>query len=87
MKIPDARRWAGISAFAVALFLLIEALTKLTTGPRPNLDRSAALTAYLEATRLRTFAVILADTFLMSFLIVFLGCFRQISTRTRPDRQ
>ena len=85
MRSPNVWRWTGISAFAVALFLVLEAITKLTMGHRPELDQSDALVAYIRATRLRTFIVILADTFLMAWLIVFLACFRQLVTRAKPD--
>ena len=87
MKSPDVRRWTGIAAFAVALFLGLEAITKLTMGHRPELDQSDALVAYIQATRVRTFIVILSDTVLMAWLIVFLACFRQLVTRARRDLQ
>ncbi len=85
MKSPDVRRWTGVSAFAVAVFLAVESITKLTMGRRPELDDGAALIAYVQATTVQTFIVILADTFLMAFLIVFLASFRQLVNRARPD--
>ena len=85
MTTPDVRRWTGISAFAVAVFLAIESITKLTAGERPELDNSEALVAYTQATTTQTIIVILADTFLMAFLIVFLACFRQLVTKARHD--
>lgn len=36
-------RWMGVSALAIAVFLVIEAVTKLTMGGRPELDDSTAL--------------------------------------------
>ena len=54
MTVPDVRRWTGISAFAVAAFLAIEAITKLTMGRRPELDKSDALVAYIQDTSTRT---------------------------------
>jgi len=87
IKSPDVRRWTGISAFAVAVFLAIEAITKITTGMRPELDDSEALIAHTRDTIPQTLIVILADTFLMAFLIVFLSCFRQLVTKARPDLQ
>jgi hypothetical protein len=87
MRTPDVRRWTGVSAFAVAIFLGIEAITKLTAGTRPELDDSAALIAHTQATTVPTLIVVLTDTFLMAFLIVFIGCFRQLITGARPDLQ
>lgn len=84
---PDVRRWTGISAFAVAVFMLLEAITKLTTGTRPELTDSEALIAHSQATIPQTIIVILADTFLMAFLIVFLACFRRLITREHPQLQ
>lgn len=87
MKTPDVRRWTGISAFLVAIFLAIESITKITTGERPELDDSEALIEHTQATIPQTLIVILADTFLMAFLIVFLSCFRHLVTKKRPDLQ
>jgi hypothetical protein len=85
MKTPDVRRWTGISAFAVAGYLTIEALTKLTIGRRPELDAGLELVQHSKDTALQTLIVILSDTFLMAFLIVFLACFRQLITSVRND--
>lgn len=85
MKTPDVRRWTGVSAIAVAVFLAIESITKLTAGTRPELDDSQALIEYTQSTAAQTIIVILADTFLMAFLIVFLGAFRQLVNKVRPD--
>ena len=79
------RRWTGVSAIAVALFLALESVTKLTMGARPELDEATALIAYTQATAVQTIIVILADTFLMAFLIVFLGAFRQLVNKARAD--
>ncbi|WP_223622229.1 hypothetical protein [Microbacterium sp. EST19A] len=87
MYTPDVRRWTGISAIAVAVFLGIEGTTKITTGTRPELDESQALIDYTVATSTQTIIVILSDTFLMAFLIVFLACFRQLVTKARTDLQ
>lgn len=85
LKTPDVRRWTGVSAIIVAVFLTIESITKLTMGARPELDDSQALIEYTQATATQTIIVILADTFLMAFLIVFLGAFRQLVNKARPD--
>lgn len=82
---PDVRRWTGVSAFAVAVALVVEVTAKLTMGVRPQLDDDAALIAYVEATRAAIIVVILADTVLMAFLIVFLAAFRQLISAPRPD--
>jgi hypothetical protein len=78
-------RWMGLSAIAIAIFLAIEAVTKLTMGGRPELDDSVALVEYISERSTQTFVVILADTFLLAFLIVFLACFQHLVTASRPD--
>jgi hypothetical protein len=82
---PDVRRWLGISAIAVAAFLATEAVTKLTIGARPALDQADALVDYVHRASAQIIVVILADTFLMAALIVFLGAFRQRVARATPD--
>ena len=82
---PDVRRWAGVSAFVVAAALLVEVIAKLTMGVRPELDQSAALIEWAQNSRAATITVILADTVLMTFLIVFLGAFRQLVTQRRAE--
>jgi hypothetical protein len=82
---PDVRRWAGISALVVAALLIVEAVAKLTIGPRPRLDDSDALVQYIQDSSAQIIIVILADTFLMAALIVFLGAFRQLVARAHPD--
>lgn len=82
---PDVRRWAGVSALVVAVLLGVESITKLTIGPRPALDDSDALVAYIEGSSTQTIVVILADTFLMAALIVFLASFRQLVVKAHPD--
>jgi hypothetical protein len=81
---PDVRRWAGVAAITVAAFLITEAIAKLTVGARPALDQSDALVAYVERSSAAIIVVILADTFLMAALIVFLGAFRQLVVAARP---
>ena len=78
-------RWMGLSAIAIAIFLAVEAVTKLTMGARPELDDSLALVEYIRERSTQTFIVILADTFLLAFLIVFLACFQHLVTASRPD--
>lgn len=82
---PDVRRWTGVSAFGVAAALAVEVTAKLTMGVRPELDQAEALVEYVEASRAAIITVILADTVLMAFLIVFLGCFRQLVTASHPN--
>src|SRR5689334_11529295 len=85
MPAPDVRRWAGIAALSVAVLLALESITKLTMGARPALDDSDALVAYIQRTSAQTIVVILADTFLMAALIVFLAAFRQLVVHAHPD--
>jgi len=82
---PDVRRWTGVSAFVVAAALGVEVVAKLTMGVRPELDQSEALIQYVVDARAATITVILADTLLMTFLIVFLGSFRQLVHQRRSD--
>jgi hypothetical protein len=82
---PDVRRWTGVSALVVAAALLAEVVAKLTMGIRPELDQSDALIEWALGARAATITVILIDTVLMTFLIVFLGSFRQLVTQRRPD--
>jgi len=82
---PDVRRWTGVSAFVVAAALGVEVVAKLTMGVRPELDQSEALIQYVVDARAATITVILADTVLMTFLIVFLGSFRQLVHQRRSD--
>lgn len=84
MPHPDVRRWVGVSALVVAAALVVEVVAKLTMGIRPELDQDEALVAYIERTAPATITVILADTVLMTFLIVFLGSFRQLVVERRP---
>ena len=81
---PDVRRWTGVSASVVGAALGVEVVAKLTMGVRPDLDQSDALIAYVEDARAAIITVILADTVLMTFLIVFLGSFRQLVNRRQP---
>lgn len=64
---------------------MIEVVTKLTMGERPELDDSTALVEYIRSTTTQTFVVILADTFVMAFLIVFLACFQHLVIASRPE--
>lgn len=84
VPVPDVRRWAGIAAIVVAGFLVTEAVAKLTVGARPALDESDALVAFIERSSAAIIVVILADTFLMAALVVFLGAFRQLVVAARP---
>lgn len=82
---PDVRRWTGVSALVVAVALGVEVVANLTMGIRPELDQPDALIEYIHHSRASIITVILADTVLMAFLIVFLGSFRQLVTRRQAD--
>ncbi len=84
---PDVHRWTAIAAFAVGALLLTEFIVRMSMGPRPGLDESAALEAFAERTATATLTKILIDTVMMAFLIIFLGGFRQLVTRGREDIQ
>jgi hypothetical protein len=82
---PDVRRWVGVSAFVVAVALGVEVVAKLTMGVRPELDQADALIQWAFDSQAATITAILADTVLMTFLIVFLGSFRRLVEQRNPD--
>lgn len=84
---PDVNLWTAISAFIVGGLMLLEFLTTVWSGSRPQLDDSASLAAYAQRTHVITLIRVLVDILLMAFLIVFLGGFRQMVTRVRQDLQ
>ena len=85
-KAPDPRLWTGVAALVVAVLTLTESTVDLVlVGRRPRLDDREALVAFMTDASTPTLVVILIDTFLMAFLIVFLAGFRQLITKTRPD--
>ena len=85
-RTPDPRLWTGVAGLVVAALTLVESSVDLfLVGQRPNLDDGDALVAFMTAASTPTLIVILVDTFLMAFLIVFLAGFRQLINKTRPD--
>jgi hypothetical protein len=85
-RTPDPRLWAGVSGLVVAVLTLSESLIDLVlVGRRPRLDDGDALAAFMTQASTPTLIVILIDTFLMAFLIVFLASFRQLIVRVRAD--
>ncbi|QEO09596.1 hypothetical protein [Protaetiibacter larvae] len=83
-RVPDVRRVTGFSALVVAVAMAFEAVRQLIDGGRPGLDEPDALAEYFERTANGTLVVVLSDTILMTSLIVFLGCFRQLVTTRTP---
>src|ERR1700709_1743846 len=82
----DVRRWTGISASAVAILLFAEFLVRvLAVGARPQLSDSAALVEFMTRTGTWTLVIVLIDTVLMAWVMVFLACFRNLITAARPD--
>ena len=85
-RAPDPRLWTGVAGLVVAALTLVESSVDLfLVGQRPRLDDGDALVAFMTVASTPTLVVILVDTFLMAFLIVFLAGFRQLITKTRPD--
>jgi hypothetical protein len=85
-RTPDPRLWTGVAGLVVAVLTLVESSVDLfLVGQRPRLDDNDALVAFMATASTPTLIVILVDTFLMAFLIVFLAGFRQLITKTRPD--
>ena len=84
-RTPDVRRWTGISAVAVAITLVFEAVTQFVAGGRPSLLDETALESYFERYADSTLVIAMTDTLLMSALIIFLACFHQLMTTARPD--
>ena len=85
-RAPDPRLWTGVAGIVVAVLTLVESSVDLfLVGRRPRLDDRDALVAFMTDASTPTLIVILIDTFLMAFLIVFLAGFRQLINKTRPD--
>ncbi|GAB3606937.1 hypothetical protein GCM10027413_23460 [Conyzicola nivalis] len=83
---PDPRLWTGVAGIVVAILTLVESsVATFLVGQRPRLDDREALAEFMASASTPTLIVILLDTFLMAFLIVFLAGFRQLITKTRPD--
>ena len=84
-RTPDVRLWTGFAAIAVAGFLLAEFLVREVMGSRPPLSDSEALSEFMTRSSTQTIIIVMIDTALMASLIVFLGGFRQLITKSRPD--
>ena len=85
-RAPDPRLWTGVAGLVVALLTLVESSVDLfLVGSRPRLDDGPALVEFMDGASTATLSVILLDTFLMAFLIVFLAGFRQLVILTRQD--
>jgi hypothetical protein len=84
-RTPDVRLWTGVAANVVAVLLLAEFLVREFMGARPELIESGALVEFMTRSSRQTLVIILIDTMLMAALIVFLGGFRQLITKSRPD--
>lgn len=85
-RAPDPRRWAGVAGLVVAVLTLVESSVDLfLVGSRPHLDDGDALVEFMTGASTPTLSVILVDTFLMAFLIVFLAAFRQLVILCRAD--
>jgi hypothetical protein len=82
---PDVSLWTGFAAAAVAATLLAEFIVRATIGPRPPLADATALAEFLDRTSNETLMIIMIDTVLMAFVIVFLAGFRQIITSSEAD--
>jgi len=83
-RVPDVRRVTGVSAIIVAVALSYEGVRQFIDGARPGLTDYPALEDFYERTATGTLVVVLADTVLMTSLIVFFGCFRQLVTTRSP---
>lgn len=81
------RIWTGGSAVVVAVLTVAEFVVQMTVGPRPDLWQSTRLVSFMTAQFGATLAIVVVDTVLMLFLVVFLAGFRQLVTRTRSDLQ
>lgn len=84
---PDVKRWTGVAAIGVAALLLTEFILHQVVGPRPELDQSKELAAFVVGHHNMLLTIVLIDTVLMGNIIVFLAGFRQIITHTRHDLQ
>ncbi|MWB97424.1 hypothetical protein [Agromyces seonyuensis] len=84
-RAPDVRRVTGVASIVVAVALAFEGARQFFEGARPGLTDAAGLEAYFERTANGTLAVVLADSILMTSLIVFFGGFRQLVTSRNPE--
>lgn len=84
---PDVKRWTGSAAISVAILLSVEFVLHQVVGPRPELDDSDAIVDFWVAHHNVFLTIVLIDTVLMAFIIVFLAGFRQIITHARHDLQ
>jgi hypothetical protein len=82
---PDARLVIGVAGLAVAALLVAEFLVRVSLGPRPSLSEQAALADFARDTAVPTITIVVIDTFMMAFLIVFLTAFRRIIASVRED--
>lgn len=74
-KKPDHRveivtACAGLS---VLIFVIIEAICKEAAGPRPSLSDGAALVSYMSTSASWILGVVIADTFVIAAMTVFLA--------------
>lgn len=83
-RVPDVRRVTGVAAIVVAVALSFEGVRQFIDGARPGLTDYPGLEDFYERTATGTLVVVLADTVLMTSLIVFFGCFRQLVTTRSP---
>lgn len=80
----DPRLVTGIAGFAVAGLLVFEFIVRVTLGPRPDLDETAALAAFASSTSVQILTVTLTDVLMMAFLIAFLGAYRKLIADINP---
>lgn len=64
--------YAGL---AMLLFVIIEAICKAIAGPRPSLDESAQLVAYMSTAASWILGSVIADTFVLTAMVVFIAGF------------
>lgn len=74
-KTPDYRAeivtsFAGLS---VLIFVVIEAVCKAAAGPRPSLSEGSELVAYMSSSASWILGVVIADTFVLAAMTVFLA--------------
>ncbi len=75
-NLPFKSRTQTITSLAgtsILVFVVIEAMCKAAAGPRPSLNDSAALVSYMSTSASWILGVVIADTFVIAAMIMFLA--------------
>jgi hypothetical protein len=73
MKLRRAEIVTFLSGISVLVFVVIEAICKAAAGPRPSLNNGSALVTYMSWSAPWILGSVIADTFVLASMIVFLA--------------